>query len=309
GSTFPLGTTAVNCTVSDGNGNTATAGFHVTVRDTIAPTVQCASADTSWHNANQSANCTATDSGSGPASQSITLITNVLPGSETSNASTNSAPACDAVSNCAIAGPVSGFKIDRKAPTGITFSGGPSNGSSYPFGSVPSVPTCTATDGGSGLASCIVAGYSTALGPQTLTATATDNVLNVSSAVLNYTVSPWTLKGFYQPTDMNGVYNTVKNGSTVPLKFEIFAGSTELTNIAAVKSVTQLQIVCGTNPEDVVEETVTTTGGTVLRYDSSVGQFIDNWKTPSGSIEVGKCYRVTMTAQDGSTLSAFFKLK
>jgi predicted secreted protein len=29
------------------------------------------------------------------------------------------------------------------------------------------------------------------------------------------------LKGFYQPVDMNGVYNIVKNGSTVPLKFEI----------------------------------------------------------------------------------------
>ena len=39
------------------------------------------------------------------------------------------------------------------------------------------------------------------------------------------TVLPWTLKGFYQPVDMNGVYNTVKGGSTVPLKFEIFAGS------------------------------------------------------------------------------------
>jgi hypothetical protein len=47
----------------------------------------------------------------------------------------------------------------------------------------------------------------------------------------------------------------------------------------------------------------------VLRYDGTSSQFIDNWKTPSGGGVVGKCYRVTMTALDGSKISAFFKLK
>jgi hypothetical protein len=33
-----------------------------------------------------------------------------------------------------------------------------------------------------------------------------------------------TLKGFYAPVDMgNSVVNTAKGGSTVPLKFEVFA--------------------------------------------------------------------------------------
>ena len=50
----------------------------------------------------------------------------------------------------------------------------------------------------------------------------------------------------------------------------------------------------------------TTNGGTVLRYDSADGQFIQNWDTPKGP---GKCYRVTMTAIDGSSISAFFKAK
>ena len=44
----------------------------------------------------------------------------------------------------------------------------------------------------------------------------------------------------------------------------------------------------------------------LLRYDGSGGQFIFNWKTPNTA---GKCYRVTMTAVDGSTLVAYFKLK
>lgn len=39
---------------------------------------------------------------------------------------------------------------------------------------------------------------------------------------------------------------------------------------------------------------------------AAAGQFIYNWKTPKTP---GKCYAVTMTAQDGSSLTALFKLK
>ena len=48
------------------------------------------------------------------------------------------------------------------------------------------------------------------------------------------------------------------------------------------------------------------TGGTSLRYDTTGGQFIYNWKTPTGA---GSCYKVTVTATDGSTITAYFKLK
>jgi hypothetical protein len=120
------------------------------------------------------------------------------------------------------------------------------------------------------------------------------------------TVQAWTLKGFYQPVDMNGVWNTVKNGSTVPLKFQVFSGSTELTSVSVVKSVTSAQVACSGGSEDAIEEVVATTGGTVLRYDSTGGQFIDNWQVPRTA---SKCYRVTMTTVDGSSLVALFKLK
>jgi N-acetylneuraminic acid mutarotase len=117
------------------------------------------------------------------------------------------------------------------------------------------------------------------------------------------TVLPWTLKGFYQPVDMNGVYNTVKGGSTVPLKFEIFAGSTELTDVADVRSLTSAETTCNANAvTDEIE--LTATGGTSLRYAD--GQFIYNWKTPKSP---GKCYRVTMATIDGSSLVAYFKFK
>jgi hypothetical protein len=195
------------------------------------------------------------------------------------------------------------FKIDLSDPTNVAFVGGPA-AQDYYYGNVPAAPTCTADDAISGVATCAVTGYSTEIGGHTLTATATDNAGRTTTATRSYTVLAWSLSGFYQPVDMSGVYNTVKGGSTVPLKFEIFAGN-EITDTAAVKSFTQAKITCNAAAlTDDVE--VTTTGQTSLRYDTTGGQFVQNWKTPTGA---GTCYRVTMTTQDSSTLTAYFKLK
>ena len=56
--------------------------------------------------------------------------------------------------------------------------------------------------------------------------------------------------------------------------------------------------------EDTIE--LVTTGGTTLRYDSTAGQFIQNWQTPKAA---GTCYLVAMWTDDGSSLLANFKLK
>lgn len=118
--------------------------------------------------------------------------------------------------------------------------------------------------------------------------------------------APLTLTGFYQPVDMAGVFNTVKGGSTVPLKFNVYNGSTELTDVAVIDSFKTTSITCpsGTLNTDAVE--MTSTGGTSLRYDTTAAQFIQNWKTPK---KPGNCYSVTMTAIDGSHISADFLLK
>jgi hypothetical protein len=103
---------------------------------------------------------------------------------------------------------------------------------------------------------------------------------------------------------MNGVLNTVKGGSTVPLKFEVFAGSTELTDTSIVSAFSK-QVACGVaGTEDTIE--VLATGGTSLRYDWTGGQFVYNWQTPKLP---GKCYDVTLTTQDGTSITAKFKLK
>ena len=211
----------------------------------------------------------------------------------------------DAVGNSNLGINSAAFKIDLSDPTNVAFVGGPAAGSSHYFGSVPNAPTCTAEDAVSGFASCQVSGYSTAVGTHTMTATAKDNAGRTATATRTYTVLPWDMKGFYQPVDMNGVYNTVKGGSTVPLKFELFAGTTELTDTANVKSLAASKVTCDSGAT-VDEIEMLASGSTALRYDSTGGQYIYNWKTPSGA---GTCYKVTVTANDGSSKTAFFKMR
>jgi hypothetical protein len=193
-----------------------------------------------------------------------------------------------------------GINIDKTAPT-VSLVGGPANGATYYFGAVPAAPACSASDALSGLdGSCSVSGYSTAVGTHTVSASATDKAGNSASASATYTVLPWSLAGFYAPVEMNGVYNLVRGGSPVPLKFEVFAGPKELTSTSVVTSFTQTRITCdGSALTGDVEITS-------LQYDATAGQFIQKWQTPR---QPGACYRVTMMTRDGSSLVAFFRLR
>jgi hypothetical protein len=312
GSTFPLGTTTVNCSVTDSGNLSDSGSFTVTVQDTTK------------HELKLPANIT--EEATGPNGNTVTYsasASDLVDGSVNVSCTPNSGStfaidtttvnceATDAAGNKA-SGSFTVKVQDTIAPTDIKFADNISDGGSFFFGDVPAQPTCTATDSGSGLnsAGCVVSGYSTAVGQHTLKATATDNAGNTATKEITYTVKPYTLNGFYQPIDMNGTVNTVKNGSTVPVKFELFKGTTELTNTSAVTSIKATPITCGAlagDPEDAIETTAT--GGTSLRYDATAGQFVYNWTTPKGASQVGKCYTLTMTAADSSTLIAYFKLK
>jgi len=56
GATFPLGTSTINCMVTDAFGNTAQCSFHITVNDTLPPTLLCPASITQSTDPNQ---CTA----------------------------------------------------------------------------------------------------------------------------------------------------------------------------------------------------------------------------------------------------------
>jgi hypothetical protein len=147
----------------------------------------------------------------------------------------------------------------------------------------------------------------------------------------NYSLTPaqpWTTqasisalyssRGFYAPVDMtptNGdrVYNSVKGGQTVPLKFEVFANGSEQKNVTDVFGDLTAQaaafkvspVTC--DPFGLVDGVeTTTTGGTSLRFDTTGDQFVQNWKTPT---QLG-CYSVTLKAKDGGTTAgpAYFKI-
>jgi hypothetical protein len=210
----------------------------------------------------------------------------------------------DKAGNESAAATASGINIDKTAPS-LSLVGGPANGASYYFGSVPAIPTCSESDALSGLdGTCNITGYGIGVGSHTITAKVSDKAGNEATATSSYTVLAWTLNGFYQPVDMNNVLNTVKGGSTVPLKFNVFAGPTEITDPAKV-SFSAKPIACSSSATlDDIE--MVSTGGTSLRYDVTGHQFIQNWQTPKLP---GNCYQVTLIAQDGSTLKALFKLK
>jgi hypothetical protein len=117
--------------------------------------------------------------------------------------------------------------------------------------------------------------------------------------------------GFYKPVDMTAsggtrLYNSVKGGSTVPLKFRVFTGSTQVTSTTGM-SVSYSVVACESGILDPVLIEAAPTGGTGLRFDASEGQYIFNWAVPSGA---GKCFQVLVTASDGTTLQgAYFKTK
>jgi hypothetical protein len=252
-----------------------------------------------WHNTDVVATFTGTDGTSGLASTTKTVTSS----GEGEAVEVFSPSFTDRAGNTTAAGETSAtFKIDKTAPS-VSFNSVIED--SY-FGSTAAAPTCTATDDRSGLdGTCRVDGYSNKVGVHELTATATDLAGNTTTVTQTYTVKAWTLKGFYQPVDMDNVLNTVKGGSTVPAKFEVFVGDTELTDPAMVSSIKFASTQCSLLVvQDAIETTAT--GSTSLRYDATAGQFIYNWKTPTGA---GSCYKLTMTAQDGTSISANFKMK
>jgi hypothetical protein len=119
-------------------------------------------------------------------------------------------------------------------------------------------------------------------------------------------------KGFHSPIKpVAGELNTVKGGSTVALKFNVFGdGNVEITDPTTLTNPDGIgakfetaAVTCeGGTPEN--WDVITTTGNTGLRYDSTSGNFVQNWKTPT----VPGCYLVQLKG-DGLLLSALFKVR
>ncbi len=293
------------CTDKAGNVSAAMAsGINIDkTAPAVAASVSPAPNDEGWNNTNVTVSFSGTDLLSDIAMCDADVVLNsegagqFATGSCIDNAGNSASATADNIN------------IDKTPPT-VSWSGGPEEGASYYFGFVPLPPEpneISVSDNLSGPNWVSVAGYSPEVGEHQMTITASDLAGNITVKTRTYKVLAWTLNGFYKPVDMSGlipVWNTVKGGSTVPLKFEVFAGLMELTDTSYISGFSATPVSCGLGLADAIE--VTATGGTSLRYDSVAGQFIYNWQTPKSP---GSCYKITMSTLDGSSLSALFKLK
>ena len=137
--------------------------------------------------------------------------------------------------------------------------------------------------------------------------TATKTICGATTSLSPFAVlgSRVVRTGFHAPVNpVAGFLNTVKGGSTVPLKFNVFVDGSEQTTTSGLELTLQ-QIPCDPDaPQDPVEVTPDS-GGNGLHYAG--GSFIYNWKTPKTP---GLCYMIRMTtAQDGLALTGRFKMK
>ncbi|GAA1644036.1 HYR domain-containing protein [Catellatospora bangladeshensis] len=305
GSTFPLGTTEVTCTATDSAHNTATGTFTVTVADTTPPAITGTPADI-------------TTEATGPAGADVsftpptatdlvdgTVAVDCAPASGGSfpvGATTVTCSARDAAGNTA----TSAFQVTVRdtTPPSLTLPADQVLTATGPDGAVATFhPEATDLVDGSVPVTCSPASGATfAIGTTEVNCSATDHAGNTAQGSFKVTVRR-TISGFYQPVDMNRVINTVKGGSTVPLKFEVFAGPAEATTTSIIAAISVKQYNCDPNaPLDPIE--VTATGNTSLRYDSTGGQYVYNWQTPKTK---GLCYQVGVSTVDGATVIALFR--
>ena len=310
GSTFALGTTHVSCSATDAAENTALGGFDVTVEDTTPPALSLPSDVTVEATGPSGAAVSYTASASDLVDGAVDISCSPASGSTFALGTTTvQCSATDAHSNNAT-GSFSVTVEDTTAPS-LNLPANITTPATSMSGALLTYPASASdlVDGSVPVSCSPASGSMFAPGPTTVTCSATDAASNTATGSFTVTVK-FSASGFYQPVDMtpatsSAVWNTVKNGSTVPLKFEVFAGSSELTDIAVVNQPLRATgVTCGGGTADDIE--LIATGGTSLRYDTSGGQFIYNWQTPR---RVGACYLVTVSMIDGSSLSAYFKLR
>lgn len=304
-----VGSQTASCSYTDAGGLTASSSKTYVIVDPTAPaisyTLDPAAADGSngWYRSNVSLDWAVSEPESPNSLQTEGCVDQEITADQG-----ETSYSCSASSAGGSAGPQSvSIKRDATAPVNVAFDAGvAADGGRYFPNNVPVGAGCTADDATSGLAGCVVTGRSTAVGTHTLTATATDHAGNSSTATRSYSVRLLTLSGFFQPVDMGGVLNTVKNGSTVPLKFTVKDEGVAQTSTSIVKSFAVREVGCSTLGSSTDDIELTTTGATSLRYDATGAQFIQNWQTPK---KVGACYTVVMTTIDDATIAAYFKLK
>ena len=115
----------------------------------------------------------------------------------------------------------------------------------------------------------------------------------------------YNFTGFFQPVDNIPVLNSVKGGSSIPVKFSL--GGDQGLNIFLSGYPLSRQIACpSSSSTDNVEQTVNA-GGSTLSYDALTDQYTYVWKTNKSW--TGTCRQLVVILNDGSIHTANFQFK
>jgi autotransporter-associated beta strand protein len=225
GSSFPLGTTPVNATTTDGSGNTSTGTFNVIVRDTTAPTLEVPSdltvEATGPGGAPATFAATATDAVSGQVNVTFSLAS----GSTFPLGTTQvTASATDAAGNTAS----KTFNVtvrDTTAPA-IAPVGDVGVEATSPAGAAAtySASASDLVDGAVEVSYSHAPGSTFPVGTTSVTVTATDRAGNTATSTFNVIVRDTTAPSVSCPADI--VVAAAPGASTAAVSFNVTAGDT-----------------------------------------------------------------------------------
>lgn len=305
GSNFAVGVHAIGCTATDDAGNSASASSTVTVTDTTGPAITVPDAVTVEATSGAGAIATFT-------ATAVDLVdgarpVHCVPPSGSQFALGDTAVGCaasDTRGNDSSAG-FTVHVVDTTAPTIAPHDAVVATATSA-AGAVVEYDNPAASDlvDGDVATHCTPeSGSQFALGATTVTCTATDNAGNSAQSTFTVTVRyAWT--GFFRPID-NGVLNSVKAGSAVPVKFSLGGNMGPAIFASGYPRSVAMQCASG-QLEDAVEETVNA-GGSSLQYDATANQYVYVWKTEKSW--AGACRQLQLKLADGTTQLANFKFK
>lgn len=111
--------------------------------------------------------------------------------------------------------------------------------------------------------------------------------------------------GFYSPVDNIPTVNTVKAGSSIPLKFTL--GGNRGLAIFAGGAPASARIPCGSSDSIDAVEQIATPGSSGLTYDSATDRYQLTWKTDKSW--AGTCRQLVVTTADGGVRRVNFQLK
>lgn len=199
---------------------------------------------------------------------------------------------------------------DAEAPAIVADS--PQSGAQYALGQV--VKAAYSCSDPIGVASCegsVPSGSAidtSTPGAHTFTVTATDNAGNSSSVSRTYTVSgSYTFVGFKAPLKNPTYVNVVDDGTTVPVKWQLFGpGGGVVRDLSAVTSITRTTMACGSCGAEHFVPTTTAGSPSGLSYDLANEQFVYQHAVAEGT---GGCESLKFTFADGSSREVWFSYR